>query len=106
MFRPKNGISAETEFFVECSNWKGGRYPLTYNIRYQSSVNVETTVTSIRGNNGYEWILWYNGQENTSPKTKLPAGRNDTNYTIPILVEIQGTYGGYAKVNLSVQVCV
>ncbi|CAB4018120.1 Hypothetical predicted protein, partial [Paramuricea clavata] len=103
---PKNGKSAETEFYVQCLNWEGGRYPLAYNIRYQSSVNVETTVTSIKGKNDYEWILWYNGQENTSPQTKLPAGRNNTNYTIPIFVEIQGTYGGYAKVNLSVQVTI
>ena len=68
----------------------GGEPPLSYTIRYNSSVQV----------------LWYHGQESVSPSSKLPAGQASMDYEIPITVEVQGRYGRYLEYHLSVKVSI
>ena len=91
---------------MECKDWTGGQFPLTYKIRYQSSVTTQTSVSSIKDNDKYDWILWYHGQEQFSSSNKLPAGSPDKDYKIPVTVEIYGKFGEYVKVNLSVEACI
>ena len=103
-FRPTSGIALSTDFYVKCSNWKGGESPLTYDIRYQSRVEADSQVSSIKETVKHEWILWYHGEEQKIPANKLPAGLKNENYLIPITVEIRGKYGEYAMEKLTVKV--
>ena len=86
----KNGTALETAFRVTCSNWRGGKAPLTYTIHYHSAVKV----------------LWYEGLESVSPRSQLPEGKERNDYNITITVEIRGRYGSHVIINLSVQVSI
>ena len=95
---PRNGTAVSTDFQVKCSEWKGGKFPLTYKISYRSPVR------SSQDKKEYEWILWYQGNEQASPLNSLPAGRQEDGYKITVIVEIEGRYGEYVKQSFSVKV--
>ena len=85
---PRSGKAITTKFHVECVNWTDSDLPLTYQFSYETQFGV---------------VVFHTGwQPNVT--TELPMGKQMTDYSLRLRLEIIDSFGDYSIVYLTVQV--
>jgi len=85
---PKQGEAIKTKFTVQCVNWTDSDLPISYQFSYETQFGV---------------VVFHKGlQPNVT--TELPMGKQESNYSLLLRLEIIDSFGDYSAVYITVQV--
>ena len=85
---PKRGEAIATKFTVQCVNWTDSDLPISYQFSYKTQFGV---------------VVFHTGRQ-TNVTTELPMGKQESNYSLHLRLEIIDSFGDYAAVYITVQV--
>ena len=85
---PKSGKAIATKFTVQCVNWTDSDLPISYQFSYETQFGV---------------VVFHTGRQ-PNVTTELPMGRQESNYSLYLRLEIIDSFGDYSAVYITVQV--
>lgn len=85
---PKLGEAIATKFTVQCVNWTDADLPISYQFSYETQFGV---------------VVFHTGQQ-PNVTTELPMGKQESNYSLHLQLEIIDSFGDYSTVFITVQV--
>ena len=85
---PKSGKAIATKFTVQCVNWTDSDLPISYQFSYETQYGV---------------VVFHTGKQ-PNVTTELPMGKQESNYSLYLRLEIIDSFGDYSAVYITVQV--
>ena len=85
---PKSGKAIATKFTVQCVNWTDSDLPISYQFSYKTQFGV---------------VVFHTGRQ-PNVTTELPMGRQESNYSLYLRLEIIDSFGDYSAVYITAQV--
>ena len=85
---PKSGKAIATKFTVQCVNWTDSDLPISYQFSYETQFGV---------------VVFHTGRQ-PNVTTELPMGKQESNYSLYLRLEIIDSFGDYSAVYITVQV--
>lgn len=85
---PKRGKAIATKFTVQCVNWTDSDLPLSYQYSYETQFGV---------------VVFHTGRQ-PNVTVGLPMGKQDSNYSLHLRLEIIDSIGDYSAVYITIQV--
>lgn len=85
---PQSGKAIATKFTVQCVNWTDSDLPISYQFSYETQFGV---------------VVFHTGRQ-PNVTAELPMGKQESNYSLHLRLEIIDLFGDYSAVYITVQV--